>query len=230
MNAPGGPLVEVIADEDWAAVVTSAADGLLDDGRPQRWCLATGATPRPLYRQWAERLDLSAVEVVLLDEWIGLDADDPGRCAAMLHHDLVEPMPEQRRPTVTAIDVDAPLDPQWPGPLDLAVVGLGANGHVGMNEPGTAPDSPTRRVDLAETTAAGALRYGARRRPTGGVTVGLGPLQQARRVWVIVTGDHKAGIVERALNGPETTDVPASLLRSHPAVTWWLDHSAAGRL
>ena len=226
------PSVQVLPADRWADAVTDAAATLLasPSGVAQRWCLPTGATPKPLYARWAERLDLAGVDVFLLDEFVGLDADDPGRCAVMLRHDLIDRLPAARRPTVHDIDVDAPVEPAWPGPLHLAVLGLGANGHVGMNEPGTTLDAPTRRAELAESTAANTLNYGARRRPTGGVTVGLAPLMAADRIWVIVTGAAKAGIVAEALHGPATPHVPASLLRAHSDITWWLDEPAAAAL
>jgi len=86
------------------------------------------------------------------------------------------------------------------GGLDLAILGLGANGHVGMNEPGTPAGAPTRPVDLAPSTIEAARGYGADPPPTRGVTLGLGPLLAAREVWLLARGESKAAI----LPGPST--------------------------
>ena len=116
------------------------------------------------------------------------------------------------------------------GGIDLAVVGLGRNGHVGMNEPGSSRDSVTRVVDLAETTSTGAMAYGASARPTWGITVGISELLEARELWLVVTGSHKAEILETVLRAPIGSDLPASFLRLHPKARIIADMAAAERL
>jgi glucosamine-6-phosphate deaminase len=115
------------------------------------------------------------------------------------------------------------------GGLDLALVGLGGNGHIGMNEPGSGDDSPTRIVTLEETTAANAARYGATSRPTWGITVGMAELMDATELWLLVTGAHKREILGRALVDPIGPQLPCTFLRLHRACTVLADHSAMGR-
>ena len=201
-------------------------------------CLATGSTPLPVYERVASAPGaFAASSVLLLDEFGGLPPDEPERCDAVLRRvlvDLVE-VADYRSIDVDVDDLDAECAAvdRWldRGGLDLAVLGLGVNGHLGMNEPGSSPDGRTARVELAESTIEGAQRYFARRhRPTWGVTVGLRDLLRADEVWVLAAGPTKADIVARSLQGPAGIDVPASLLQQHPNCTWWLDPPAAPNL
>jgi glucosamine-6-phosphate deaminase len=115
--------------------------------------------------------------------------------------------------------------------LDLAVLGLGLNGHVGFNEPGSRPEDATRLVRLAVSSReAATARYGAALTPTAGITVGLARLLEAREAWLIVTGERKATILRRALREPEGLDCPASFLRRHPRLTVFADEAAASLL
>ena len=178
---------------------------------------------------------LAGVTVVLLDEYLGLPPGHPIRCDAQLERQL----PATAAAFLT-FDVDGP-DPATAcaaydaaiadvGGLDLVVLGLGANGHVGMNEPGTLPDAPTRVIDLAPSTMAAARAYGADPPPTRGVTLGLAGILAAREIWLLVSGDRKAAILRASLEGPVTTDVPASMLRGHPGLRVIADDAAAGDL
>ena len=117
------------------------------------------------------------------------------------------------------------------GGLDLAVLGIGTNGHVAFNEPGSAPDSRTRRVRLAPDTRARA----AQAQPSWAacaeaLTMGVGTILEARRIVVMAFGAAKAEAVQRALRGPESAECPASFLRRHPQVEWLLDPAAAAGL
>jgi glucosamine-6-phosphate deaminase len=231
--------LRVLPARDWAGTVAAAWAELLT-GRPAlRMCLATGATPLPVYAEVAARpLSWAQASVLLLDEFGGLPADEPGGCDATLRRALVDRVdlaPGGYRSIDTAAgDLDAEcraVDRWLDGGLDLALLGLGGNGHLGMNEPGASADARTRRVELAAATVAAAARYlGDRHRPGWGVTVGLADLVAAERVWVLVTGEDKAEVVRACLEGRPTPSLPASVLRGHPRCTWWLDEAAASRL
>lgn len=169
------------AGGDWVNAVSSAFLDVVARSAGLRFCLATGETPAPAHHQLASSgLDLSSITVALLDEFGGLDADDPGRGLAMLERDLLGRLKAADRPLLELIDVNERPDPDWPGPSRLAVLGIGENGHIGMNEPGSAPDIGTRRVLLAPSRSIGALRYGARHASTWGVTIGLVRYWRAR--------------------------------------------------
>ena len=131
----------------------------------------------------------------------------------------------RRRASVVVVGIEGRV-----GRRRVVVLGVGTNGHVGMNEPGTLPDAPTRLIDLAPSTMAAARAYGADPPPTRGVTLGLAGILAAREIWLLVSGDRKAGILRAALEGPVTTDVPASLLRGHPGLRVIADDAAAGEL
>ena len=95
-----------------------------------------------------------------------------------------------------------------------------------MNEPGTPPDAPTRVIELAPSTMVAARAYGADPPPTLGVTLGFAGILAAREIWLLVSGERKAAILQAALDGPVTTDVPASLLRGHPGLRIIADDDA----
>jgi glucosamine-6-phosphate deaminase len=118
------------------------------------------------------------------------------------------------------------------GGVDLAIVGIGANGHIAFNEPGTPFDSRTRVIELTiASRAAHAAEFGsAEQVPERAITMGIGTILQARRIVLLALGSDKAEIVARAIEGPITRDVPASALQTHPNVLVMLDRDAAARL
>jgi glucosamine-6-phosphate deaminase len=115
--------------------------------------------------------------------------------------------------------------------FDLVLLGIGTNGHLGMNEPGSAADSSTRRVDLHETTIQSSARYFTHTNlPRWGLTIGLQGILAAREVWVLANGARKAEIVERTVRGEIGAANPASLLRRHPNCSLFVDNAAAALL
>jgi 6-phosphogluconolactonase/Glucosamine-6-phosphate isomerase/deaminase len=177
---------------------------------------------------------MGRARIVLLDEYLGLPARHPIRCDSQLRRQLMDRLdvPPAR---FLAFDVDggdpaaacvADAEIDAMGGLDLVVLGLGMNGHVGMNEPGTPADAMTRVIDLAPSTIEAARAYGADPPPTRGVTLGMAEILAAREIWLLVSGERKAGILAATLDGPMTPDVPASLLRGHPGLRVIADDAA----
>ncbi len=238
----GEPRLHVLTAADWAGAVVSELAARIRAHPSARICLPTGDTPAPVYAalveaEAQERVSLAAATLVMLDEWVGLDPGDPARCDVRLRRELLDRL---RVPPAAfvAIDVDGP-DPEAAAArhdaaatgLDLAVLGLGMNGHVGFNEPGSRPDDPTRLVRLAVSSReAATARYGAGRTPTAGITVGLARLLDAAEVWLLVSGFRKAAMLRRALDEPEGPDCPASYLRRHPRLVVFADEDAAAGL
>jgi glucosamine-6-phosphate deaminase len=233
------PTLEVLPPPAWAGAVAGRLGERLAAQPALRLCLPTGDTPVPAYDALVEAeeagdVSLGSATVVMLDEWVGLPPGDPARCDVRLRADLLDRLRVPPR-TVVAIDADGPdpeaaaaIHDQAARALDLAVLGLGMNGHVGFNEPGTRPDDATRLVRLARSSREAAVaRYGATRTPTAGITVGLARLLEAAEVWLLVTGERKARILRRALREPEGVDCPASYLRRHPRLTVLADEPAA---
>jgi glucosamine-6-phosphate deaminase len=237
-----GPRIDVLPPAEWAMAVATELIERLSSRPDLRICLSTGATPAPFYAELlaaetAGRVSFGAATLILLDEWVGLPPGDPARCDVTLRATLVDRL---RTPPAAyvPIDVDGP-DPDAAAArhdaaatrLDLAILGLGMNGHVGLNEPGSLPDAPTRLVRVAVSTRDAAVaRYGASLPPTAGITVGLARLLAADEAWLFVTGERKAEILRRVLEEPEGPDRPASYMRRHPRLTVFADEPAASRL
>lgn len=232
------PSVEVSPAQEWGASVGALLMHRVESQPGMRLCLPTGNTPEPAYAEFAARGgSLAATDVFLLDEFV-LPEGHPARCDVMLSRALLDLLPDPPH-TLHRLDVGADdLDAECrryealveERPLDLTLLGLGANGHLGLNEPGTAVDSPTRVVALHPDTVRHAAGYGAGVAPERGMTLGLRAILASREIWLLVTGEHKAEIMLRALTGPVGPEVPASYLKEHANVTVLADEAAAALL
>jgi glucosamine-6-phosphate deaminase len=207
--------------------------------------LATGGTPVGIYEQLVEThrrglVSFSRVTTFNLDEYAGLPPEHPESYHAYMQQHLfrhVDLSPERTHiPNGNAADLAAECKRynelvEQAGQLDLQLLGLGHNGHIGFNEPSHALLSGTHVVELAAETRAANARYFASldEVPTQAVTMGVGTILKARMILLVVKGADKAQIVHRALTGPISTDCPASLLQTHPHLVVLLDR-AAGRL
>ena len=224
--------------EEWGADVGALLVRRMDERNGIRLCLPTGDTPQPGYAAFASmggRLD--GTEVFLLDEFV-LPDGHPARCDEMLARALLDHLDAPPR-TLHQLDPSAEsLADECDryealvadGGLDLTLLGLGGNGHLGLNEPGTEADSATRVVDLHQQTIAHAADYGRGAAPTRGMTLGLRAILASEEIWLLVTGSHKASILHRALAGPVGPGVPASYLQTHPNVSVIADEAAAALL
>ena len=230
--------VEVIRSEDWPDVVGTSWIDFLDFAPSARLCLPTGSTPRPMYRRFVELGgDLSESSIFLLDEF-GLPPGSEARCDAMIRRDLLDRLPEAPS-AVETWNTEAPdlraecarfaASVQRPG-LDLTMLGIGRNGHLGLNEPGSLQDSSSRWVDLDEVTVEAAGAYGEGPSPTWGLTLGIREILGSDQIWLLATGSHKAEILRAALLGDVTPTVPASYLQRHRRVTVFTDEPAASLL
>jgi glucosamine-6-phosphate isomerase len=205
-----------------------------------RMCLPSGHTPNKIFAAMgqavkARQVSFREAEIFCLDDFGGLAKNDPGRCANMLRHYLLSgiDLPEKQFHWIdidaadlskVCSDYDRAIEPGF----DLTLLGLGLNGHLGMNEPGSAADSPTRRVELASTTVASSAKYLTHANlPTWGITVGLKQLLGSKEVWLLANGNAKAPIIKRTVTGAIGEEVPASLLRRHPHSFLMADAEAA---
>lgn len=203
-------------------------------------CAATGATPLRTYQLLSDRSQtqpqlFARMRLLKLDEWGGLQMNDPASCEQHLRSGLVERLQLEAR--YIAFD-SRPSDPQrecrriaeWlevHGPIDVCVLGLGINGHLGFNEPAPALQPHAHVATLSDASLAHSMLDSAGDRPTYGLTLGMADLLHARHILLLVTGAAKREALGRLLRGPITTDFPASLLMLHPQVTLFCDRSAA---
>jgi glucosamine-6-phosphate deaminase len=204
--------------------------------------VATGNTPMGIYEELARRhregsLDATRARVFQLDEYVGLGEDDFRSLYGWTRRSFVEPLgipPGQ----VTRLEADTG-DPQTAcqayeatvdaaGGIDLAIMGLGPNGHLGFNEPPSGADAPTRIIDLAEESVESNAQYwgGRDQVPRQAMTAGMNVILAARHIVLVVSGIHKRSILERTISGEATPDVPASWLQRADNVTILADRDA----
>ena len=208
--------------------------------------LPTGRTPLPMYDELVRLheiagLDFSRVTTFALDEYRGLAGDDPRSFRSYLRRhflDRVNVAPE-RAHALDGLAADvagecAAYEEQirGAGGLDLAVLGIGREGHIAMNEPGSSLGSRTRLKTLTEASARAATgAFGATDEvPRQALTMGVATILDARRCLLLATGPAKAEPVRRAVEGPVTSQVSASALQLHPDVQVILDEQAAAEL
>ncbi|MGE0043393.1 MAG: glucosamine-6-phosphate deaminase [Vicinamibacterales bacterium] len=229
-----------------AALATRVAD--LVAARPATVLgLPTGRTPLPFYEQLvalsrARGLDWSEVRTFNLDEFVGLGAGDPGSYRRFMEERLFAPLgiaPGQvgfldgRAGDLEAECARYEAAIAAAGGIDLQLLGIGANGHIGFNEPGDHLEAPTHVVTLlARSRAANALWFGGElaRVPGQALSMGMAAILRSREIILLATGAEKAEAVQAAVRGPLTTRVPASFLQLHPRVSLFLDAEAAERL
>ncbi|MGZ9097576.1 MAG: glucosamine-6-phosphate deaminase [Micavibrio sp.] len=240
---------DIKTGEDEAAFSRLAADFLvskLEGIKNPLVVLPTGNTPLGMYHALVtyhgHRRDIwDNLRFLALDEYAGLQKDDPRLFYGWLSREFLDRagIPEKNR---TRFQSDA-ADPEaevrrienWlkkNGPIDVVVLGLGANGHIAFNEPGSPFDQPAHVLTLTPESIASNARYwgSADRVPKTAFTLGLGSLFPAKHTVLLVNGDHKAAMLERVLNGPVTTDIPATYLRTRPNVTVITDRAAIKNL
>lgn len=228
-----------------AGVGSAAADvlaGVVGDKPDAVVGLATGGSPLPVYQALARRgLDMSGIRGFALDEYVGLPVDHPQAYTQVIRREVTERLGLD--PAKVAVpDGNAP-DPQRAavrydeaiaaaGGIDIQILGIGHNGHLAFNEPGSALDSRTRVEALTERTRQANARYfdSLYDVPTHCITQGLGTIMEARHLLLVVHGADKAEILAEALGGPVDPACPASVLQLHARVTVVADESAASRL
>jgi glucosamine-6-phosphate deaminase len=206
--------------------------------------LPTGRTSIPLYRELvslsrSNEIDFSHASTFNLDEFVGLSSEDSQSYHAFMRRHLFDHvnLSPQRTHLLNGVAKDAVAECRRyeraiarAGGIDLMVLGLGRNGHIGFNEPDRLLVTRTHRTHLKPSTRrANAFLFGHRigAVPHEALSMGMGTILQARRIVLLVTGRSKARAVERVLNGRLTTRVPASFLQLHRDVEVWLDGDAA---
>lgn len=208
--------------------------------------LATGSTPIGLYQQlvaWYEKgdLDFSEVRTVNLDEYKGLSCENDQSYYYFMHHNLFDHvnLPAENSHLPNGMEPDSDRECRRyselirsMGGVDLQLLGIGHNGHIGFNEPGDAFDNDVHCVNLTQSTIEANKRFFASADdvPKQAYTMGIKTIMQAKKILIVASGEDKADIVRDAFFGPITPKVPASVLQLHNDVTLVADEAALGKI
>ena len=248
----------VIGSENWTLIVfrdaqtasEAAADlvsGTVHSKPDASITFPTGSTPLPMFDVLAARaargeVDFSSVAVFCLDEYVGVTVEDPNSLSrwlwdALLNRIGVKPDHVTMLPVTADDHVEAAAEFEVAiatrGGLDLAILGLVPNGHIGYNEPGSSADSRTRVIALTPESRDQASAYWERALPIPdeAMTMGVGTLLEAKQIVMLVTGEAKADMLRRMLEESMSSDIPASWLRiAGPRLTIIADELAASEL
>jgi glucosamine-6-phosphate isomerase len=208
-------------------------------------CFPSGESPAGMFKHLVEKakagnVDFRHCKFVGLDEWVGLGPDDDGSCTQFLNEHFFHPL-GIKPPQVRFFNAKAPgLDAECGkmndfikenGPLDLMIVGIGMNGHIGLNEPGADFNLCARYAPLDPVTVSVGQKYFKKETVlTAGITLGLKHLQEAKTAVLLASGSKKAGIIAQSLQGEITNLVPASIFQKLPSAVVIVDRNAASEL
>jgi glucosamine-6-phosphate deaminase len=235
---PGAAELAALAADAVQALLARKPDAVLG--------LATGSSPLGVYEELARRHDAGALSFArargfLLDEYVGLPADHPERYRAVIHREIesrVDFAPDAvQGPDGAADDLPAACTAYdaaiaAAGGVDLQILGIGTDGHIGFNEPGSSLASRTRIKTLTAQTRADNARFfdSPDEVPHHVLTQGLGTIREARHLVLVATGAAKADAVRGMAEGPVSTSCPGSVLQLHPHVSVLVDEAAASGL
>ncbi len=235
---PDAPTASALGAKIIASLVAAKPDAVLG--------LATGSTPLALYGELIrlhreEGLDFSRVRTFNLDEYLGLGPDHPASYRHFMWENLFQhinvPAENIQIPDGKTTDVPRTCREyeeaiREVGGIDLQVLGIGGDGHIGFNEPGSSLASRTRIKTLTQRTRADNARFfpSPDDVPHHVLTMGIGSILDSRQILLLAFGESKAAALAGAVEGPVTASLPASILQMHPVTQVLLDEPAAGRL
>ncbi|MFT4258173.1 glucosamine-6-phosphate deaminase [Microbacterium sp.] len=226
----------VLVGEEIASLIRARADAVLG--------LATGSTPLPVYAALRAQLadvDVSQVRGFALDEYVGLDPAHPESYRSVITREVVEPLgldparihvPNGAEATIQHAGADYDAAIAAAGGVDLQLLGIGTDGHIGFNEPGSSFASRTRVKTLTQQTREDNARFfdSIDDVPRHCITQGLGTILEARHLVLLAFGEGKAQAVADAVEGPLSAMLPGSAIQLHPHATVVVDEAAASRL
>jgi glucosamine-6-phosphate deaminase len=238
--------MEIIVVEGYRELSVKAAAIVAEEIKENRQPvlgLATGSTPEGMYAQLvkmfnAKEVDFSNVITFNLDEYAGLSPEHPQSYYYYMHRNLFDHVniknenihiPQCDNQSISAFCREYDQSIIAAGGIDLQILGIGGNGHIGFNEPGRSLSYFTHLIDLTEDTIMANSRFfdSLQKVPRRAVTMGMGPIMHAAKILLLASGHSKAKVIQRAFNGTITTDLPASLLQLHRDVTLLVGQEAA---
>ena len=205
-------------------------------------CTASGDSPKGMYKELIKQIkekeiDISGWNFLSLDEWAGMNGSDEGSCRFHLNNDLFGPLNVTESKIIffdgRSSDLQAECNRienyiKEHGRIDVAIVGLGMNGHVGMNEPGTSSSLYSHVADIDSVTQAVGQKYFTNERQlTHGLTLGIASIMEAGNIMLLVSGTKKSVIAQKVLEAEINEQLPASLLRKHENLKVYLDSEAS---
>lgn len=232
---------------DAAIIAAGAFERLLSNTDRAVIGLATGSSPLPTYRELIkrcrdQRMSFARTQLFLLDEYVGLDPEHPQSCRNFIQREFIDHIdvpggallaPDCASSDLGTAGVVYEGRIAEAGGIDLQMLGIGRNGHIGFNEPPSSLASRTRVKTLAETTRMDNARFFGNDPdlvPRHGITQGIGTILEARHIVLIATGEAKSGPIASGVEGPVTAMAPASALQLHPHTTVIVDEAAGGQL
>lgn len=233
--------VEVLVDKD--ALAETASNFLLGEIRKHAkllLCAATGNTPIGTYKKLSEKLKSDQAEkirLLKLDEWGGISMAHPESCEQYLQESLIKPLniskdryfsfeSDPNNPELEIKRMQKILDRE--GPIDLCVLGLGANGHLAFNEPADPLIPHCHIADLSSASMQHSMAQAMEEKPTYGLSLGMADILQSKTIVILISGKHKRAITKAFLSQKISTQLPASFLWLHPRTYCFLDQEAFG--
>ncbi|KRM86561.1 glucosamine-6-phosphate deaminase [Lacticaseibacillus thailandensis] len=227
---------------DGKAAASKAAFEVIKDAMNhgiQTLGLATGSSPVDLYDDMTSSdLDFSHMTSVNLDEYVGLDPKNDQSYHYFMNQHLFSKKPFKQSfvPDGQAADIEQAAKDYdriiEEHPIDIQLLGIGRNGHIGFNEPGTPFDGGTHKVALTQSTIDANARFFEHEEdvPRYAISMGIGSIMKSKQIILLAFGEDKADAIKATVEGPVTEDVPASVLQKHNNVILFIDEEAAARL
>lgn len=224
-----------VAAEELASVINNKPEAVLG--------LATGGTPVGMYKELIKmynekKLDFSKVTSVNLDEYVGLSGDHDQSYRYFMNTNIFNHVNIRKDHTFVPNGLAEDMKEECSnydkrieelGGIDAQILGIGNNGHIGFNEPSDELSLGTNLTDLQESTIEANARYFASKEevPTQALTMGLGAIMKAKKIIILASGEAKAEIIDKVINGKITTQIPATMLHMHSNVILIVDKEAA---
>ncbi|WEK83079.1 MAG: glucosamine-6-phosphate deaminase [Mycoplasma sp.] len=241
-------MIKIIKVKDYQEISTTGADIIrqaINKKHNLVMCFATGSSPVGMYKELiklnkAKKVDFSQVTSFNLDEYVGLDKNN--KCSYhYFMYDVLFNHINIKKENINlpngigdikknAKDYEALIAKK--GGIDLMILGLGTNGHIAFNEPGSKIDEATREVKLTQSTIDSNKIYFDDEKdvPKTAISMGVGSIMKAKKIILLANGEHKADAIKAMIEGPVTSDCPASFLQKHKDVTVIIDIPAASKL
>ena len=217
-----------------------AFDSILSDLKfrsRQFMCVATGNSPRGTYNKLADIYNeqpniFKEVSIVKLDEWGGIRPSDAQSCETFIRHKILEPLKisddrfvsfksNPTSPEKECKRVQKEIEEK--GPIDICILGLGKNGHIGFNEPEDSLSPNCHVVQLSIDSLQHQMTNAMHEKPSYGLTLGMGDILQSKKIILLITGSNKEKIIDKLFEEKITTHLPASFLWMHPNVECYID-------